>query len=780
VPPPWVDALLQTMDEALFLLDSAGTILRANAAARRLTARDEGDLHGRGFGEVVRGVDAAVSETMSEGTARRADLAVTTPDGHRVPIEAAFTRLAGADAATDPRVLCVAHDASLTKQLQNELRVARGAALSAARQRTMFLATMSHEIRTPLNGVIGMAGLLLDTPLAPEQRQMLETINNSGHALLDLVNDILDFTRVDAGQIELELVGFDLNTMIDDLMDGHAPAAHAKGLELVTDLDARLPAMVVGDPGRLRQVLSNLLGNAIKFTERGHVLLSVRLLRLDDIDASMHFEVRDSGIGISDQVREALFRPFVQADPSTARRHGGSGLGLAVARRLVRLMGGELDVESAPREGARFSFRLDMRYHAHPGSTPTTVPALALRGARVLLASDCLPRRDVMLRMLEGWGARASWSSCADAWGSLQIADARHEPFAAVIVDASIVDGEPLGLPRRIVAGEMIVTPSIVVAIPVGAVPAPFELADVGVALTVTKPIRPKQLERALRLLLRPGDAADAHADTVPEFPRLQGEGVRVLVAEDNLINQKVALGYLGAMGLEADAVNNGREAIEAVLRTPYTLVLMDVHMPEVDGLAATIRIRRGDRGGDVPIVGLTADVRPEARERCKAAGMDGFVAKPVTPHKLAEALGRWIPSMTTGEQDSRVLEAVGGATQGGSTGAVLEISALRRLKELERAGMQGDLVDGLVRMFLERTPARIERMARALSAGQHGFVELEAHSLKSSCRNLGADRMASCAADLEYAASHGMSADDLVSRLSREFTTVATLLRRL
>jgi PAS domain S-box-containing protein len=776
VPRLWVDALLETMDEALFLLDAAGTILRANAAARRLTAREEAELHGRGFAELVRGVDAAVAETMTEGSARRADLAVTTPDGHRVPIEAAFTRLGVREAPGEPSMLCVAHDASLTKHLQNELRVARGAALSAARQRTMFLATMSHEIRTPLNGVIGMAGLLLDTPLASEQRQMLETINNSGHALLDLVNDILDFTRVDAGQIELEIVEFDLTTMIDDLMDGHAPAAHAKGLELVADLDPRLPAVVMGDPGRLRQVLSNLLGNAIKFTERGHALLRVRLLRLDAIDASLHFEVRDSGIGISEQVREALFRPFVQADPSTARRHGGSGLGLAVARRLVRLMGGELDVESAPKEGARFSFRLDMRYAEHVPAGP----ALALGGARVLLVSECLPRRDAILRTLDGWGARAVWSRGIDAWGVLQIADADDEAFDAVIVDAPLSDCDPLDLPRRIVAAEMVDTPSIIVAYPVGAVPAPDALADAGVALTITKPIRQAQLQRALRLVLRPGDAAEGRPEVLPEFPRLQGEGVRILVAEDNLINQKVALGYLRAMGLEADAVNNGREAIEAVLRTPYTLVLMDVHMPEVDGLAATIRIRRSDRVANLPVVGLTADVRPEARERCQAAGMDAFLAKPVTPHKLAEALGRWIPVVKSHEGDGRVLEAAGGATQGGSTGAVLEIGALRRLKDLERAGAQGDLVDGLVRMFLERTPARIERMARALSAGQHGFVELEAHSLKSSCRNLGADRMASCAADLEHAASDQLGAEYLVARLSREFTTVATLLRRL
>jgi PAS domain S-box-containing protein len=770
VPAPWVQELLRAMDEAVFVVDSDGGIREVNVAAVRLLGHEAEDMAEIPFGLIVRG-SADVLEDLEPGPPQRADLLAVTRDGLEIPVDVTFSRV------EDGSALCVVRDTSLQVHMERELRLARQAAQVAAQERTLFLATMSHEIRTPLNGVLGMAGLLADSPLAPDQRQMVDAITNSGGALLDLVNDVLDFARIDSGQIELEVVPFDLAAVAEELIGSHAAAAAAKTIDVVVDLDPALPPKLLGDPGRLRQALGKLLGNAIKFTNDGYIVLAIRVLRTDDLDVVLECEVRDTGVGISDDLRERLFRPFVQADLTTSRRHGGSGLGLAIARRIVRLMGGELELDSAPGRGSRFTFRIDLR---RAEDVPAAVDSLDLARRRVLVVSDLAPRRVALTRRLAAWGAAAAACEAAVAAGRLGAAVRRSSPYELVVVDPPLGAEDPLVVPQAICDLELEAPPSIVL-LSVSPASLPTDtLVAACIATVIGKPVRRDVLRSAVRLLLQPSTAVDHRIDDLPAIPKLRGEGTRVLIAEDNPINQKVAVGYLAAMGVPADAVGNGLEAVEATRRYPYTLVLMDLHMPEIDGLSATAQIRCNERGARVPIVGLTADVRAESRARTEAVGMDAFLAKPVTPQKLAEVIARWIPRASpVGESREDpagpVIEAMTGAK-----GAVIDVAALRRLRMLEEAGSQSGLVESLVGMFLQRTPARLERISRACEAGQHGFVEIEAHSLKSSCRNLGAERMGAYAAELERRAQAGDADVVAVRRLTREFQTVASILRRL
>jgi signal transduction histidine kinase/DNA-binding response OmpR family regulator/HPt (histidine-containing phosphotransfer) domain-containing protein len=775
VPPEWVEQLLAVMDEAVFLVDADGSIEHANSAASRITGLTCAALEQASLSAVLCGAKEVLAE-LEPGTPERADLSVLTSNGLEIPVEATFTCVSG-----QSRSLCVVRDASLQVHLERELRVAREAALAAARERTMFLATMSHEIRTPLNGVIGMAGLLADSTLNPEQREMVRAVSSSGATLLDLVNDILDFTRIDSGQIELEVVPFDLGETTEEIVRSHAASAAGKGIDLVLDIDPTLPARLSGDPGRFRQALGNLVGNAVKFTEGGHVVVTLQVVESDDLDVVIECEVRDTGVGISDELREVLFRPFVQADLTTSRRHGGSGLGLAIARRIIRLMGGELELDSAPGRGSRFVFRVGLR---RVDAGLSLSEPMDLAGTRTLVVSELPDRRVAITRVLQSWGGNVASCAAAAAPRRVVAAASRASPYDLVIVDEPVAGPRDLVVARELGALDVSPRPTIMLLTTARGVPPPDIQAAAGIAVTLVKPLGRNALRRATRLLLRPAAALAAASGGHHAFPRLRGEGTRVLIAEDNSINQKVAVGYLAAMGVPADAVGNGLEAVEAVRRFDYTLVLMDVHMPEIDGISATAQIRRNETRRRVPIVGLTADVRAEARARTLAVGMDAFIPKPVTPQKLAEVLQRWIPFAGGHEgsgpkPDESAFDSVVEAVMGQADN-VLDTGALRRLRSLERASSQSGLVDSLVGMFLDKTPARLERIVRACEASQHGFVEIEAHSLKSSCRNLGAERMGACAAELERRAQAGFVDPSTVARLAREFQTVASILRRL
>jgi two-component system sensor histidine kinase/response regulator len=644
-----------------------------------------------------------------------------------------------------------------------QLEKAKNAAEAASRAKSAFLATMSHEIRTPMNGVLGMTEMLLGTALTDTQRNFTKLVKRSGEHLLVIINDILDFSKIEAGKLSIEYINFNLWDLLDDINNIYTPQAHAKSLALDFDIANDIPIAICGDPNRLRQIMANLLGNAIKFTDRGQILAKVQVISEDGPTVGLRFEVHDTGIGVSRDARSRIFEAFSQADDSTTRKYGGTGLGLAISRQLVELMGGKIGVDNASGQGSIFWFTISFDKRRVDADEPGT-SLKTIEGLRVLIVDEKQDSREALEQQLADWQvASASALSAMDAVERLTSAARAGKPYDVAIIDMDLQRTSGLSLAAGI-KGDPATSATRILLVSDNRLAAdPVQRREAGVAYQLIKPARAGDLFECI--MTRPRGKRPALPAEAPLPPAIMAAAApqpgvkparnrRVLLAEDNPVNVEVARAMLDSLGMVVHCARNGEEALQAARQGGYDIVLMDCQMPVMDGFAATAEIRRHEqaagRGRSLPIIAITANALQGDREACLAAGMDDYLSKPFTQQQLGAVIGRWIglPIAATVHHDDEP-PVLPPETREVIQRDVINRHALDNIRAL--SADRGDaLVHKVIAAYVDDTPRHLLTLRQAIAGHDPGQLRKVAHSLKSSSANVGAETLAQMCKDME------------------------------
>ncbi len=712
----------------------------------------------------------------------RLDVTALHKDGREFPAEMTISSI-----VSGRRILFAAfvRDVTRHKQMERDREAAREMAEAASRAKGEFLANMSHEIRTPLNGVIGMTELALQTSLTQEQREYLETVRLSGESLLSVINDILDFSKIEAGRVELEEVDFDLRECMENTLRTLALRADEKGIELLCDVNPNVPQMLRGDPHRLRQIVTNLIGNALKFTHKGEVALRVETAAADAGQYTLHFVVADTGIGIAPDKLESVFESFSQADSSTTRMYGGTGLGLTISRRLVEMMGGNISVKSELGKGSEFHFTVPLKRGEEraPAAGAGLAAGDALAGARVLVVDDNRTNRRILEGLLKNWGMKPTLASDGQsALAALEESLEAGVPFQLILTDMLMPGMDGFQLIENIRRKDKSILETIMMLTSSGHHGDASRCEEMGIAAYLLKPIRQAELHEAIARVL--GAASDHDQAAILTKDALESHKLHaaldVLLAEDNAVNQKLAKGLLEKRGHKVTIVENGRLAVQALEERRFDIVLMDVQMPEMDGIEATkaIRAREEQTGSHQPIVAMTALAMKGDRERVIAAGMDDYLTKPLRANELDAALEKYSAQKA---QDAVTREP---ALQDSGSAPDNEVIHVQEL--LERIGNDRDFLAELVTVFREDYPAQLAQIADGLAKSDSNEVKRGAHSLKGALANLAAPAASAAATQLEQEGASGDLAKAeitfvaLQTELNRALDALNTLVQRI
>ncbi len=767
-------AVVQTAADAIISTDASGNIISWNRGAQNIFGYSEEEVLGKPttilMSEQYRdahknGMARLNSTGESNIIGKKIEMAGLRKDGSEFSIDISITRW---EVTKGVFYTSIIRDITERKRGEKELIEARHQAEEASRLKSEFLANMSHEIRTPMNGIMGMTSLALDTELTEEQREYLKNVQKSGDALLNVINDILDFSKIEAGKLTINLDDFNLRVTVEDVADILAPKASEKGLEFICTVHHDVPCLLKGDSGRIRQILLNLGGNAIKFTEKGEVVINVEIKEETEDTAFLLFSVFDTGIGIPQDKRRAIFEPFVQADGSTTRHFGGTGLGLSICKKFISLMGGEIEVEGKHGEGSRFWFTLRLEKQDIQNIISDKEYA-NVRNLKALVVDDNKTNRDVLAKMIGGFGCRSGTAANgADAIKALKEAVQAGDPYSVALLDMQMpgMDGEQTTI---IIKNTAEIKDTIVIILTsIGRRGDVARLRDIGCSGYLTKPIKQSLLLDAIIAAInqrsRQGEAKTAssvitrHTITDKKF-----QHIRILVAEDNQINQKLIVALLKKAGyVNLDIAEDGRKAVEAIEKRDYDIILMDVQMPEMDGFEATKAIRNKEGASKhTTIIAMTAHALKGDRERCLEAGMDDYISKPISPNEMFGIIRRWAKS--------KIEEPTGEAKNKEALKPDMPVSFPKNEEAEKQSEFPVDIKSAMSRFdndmefyktmlneFLNYVPEQIKALEEAVKSGDADEVQRHAHSIKGAAGNLSAIKIFSIAKEIEEKGRNG------------------------